>query len=390
MKKIVSIVCLIAILAVSAVMPAAAEGNITINVFNWGQYMALGEDDTINVNEEFTKATGIKVNYMTYEDNESLYTKLKNGGASYDVIFPSDYMVEKLIKADMLEKLDFDNIPNFNQISQDLKNPSYDPQNEYSVPYTAGTMGLIYNKKYVTKPVDSWNLMWDADYKGKILMFANPRDAFSIAQFLLGIDVNTTDLDELQKAADKLTEQKPLVQSYVMDQIFEKMENEEAYIAAYYAGDAVTMMAENENLAFVHPKEGFNRFVDAMCVPKGCKNKAAAEAYINFMTDAEICAANLEYLGYTTPNINSKEFLPEEYAQNEIIFPTDEELARAKVFHNLPDETYEEMDSMFLKVRNSGNGNLLVYTLAAVVVAAVVIFLILRSLKKKKLYTQED
>ena len=242
--------------------------DITINVYNWGEYISNGDDDSLDVNAEFEALTGIRVNYTQFDTNESLYAKLKSGGTTYDVIFPSDYMVSRMIAEDMLEPLDFENIPNFQYISERFKNPSYDPENLYSVPYTWGTVGLIYNYDMLGFDPDSWDIMWDPNYAKQILQFSNSRDAFAIAELLEGYSINTQDPEELERTADKLKEQKPLVQAYVMDQIFDKMQGNEAAIAPYYAGDAVNMMAVNESLRFVIPKEGTNLFFDAMCIPK--------------------------------------------------------------------------------------------------------------------------
>ncbi|MCL2518948.1 MAG: spermidine/putrescine ABC transporter substrate-binding protein, partial [Oscillospiraceae bacterium] len=282
-----------------------------VNVFNWGEYIS-DASGIINVLKEFEAETGIKVNYTTYATNEELYSKLKGSSANYDVIIPSDYMINRLINEDMLEKINFDNIPNFENIMDNYKNLEFDPTGEYSVPYTWGTVVLIYNTKYVTKPVESWDILWDEDYKGKIIMFHNSRDAFGISLIRLGFSVNTTDERELQLAADELTKQKDLLLGYYMDEIFNKMGGEEAYIAPYYAGDALTMMDENPNLAAVYPKEGTNIFVDSMCIPKGAKNKEAAELFINFMCRADIAAANSEYIGYSTPNSAAYELLSDE------------------------------------------------------------------------------
>lgn len=200
-----------------------------IYVYNWGEYIADGKDGSLDINTEFTRRTGIEVDYSTFDTNESLYSKLVSGGASYDVIIPSDYMVSKMINEGMLEKLNFDNIPNYQYIDEEYRNLSYDPKNEYSVPYTWGLVGIFYNKQYVTEEVDSWDILWDEKYAGKILMFDNPRDAFGIAQKKLGFSFNSTDEDEWIQAAVLLKEQKPLVQAYVMDQIFNKMESGEAW-----------------------------------------------------------------------------------------------------------------------------------------------------------------
>lgn len=285
MKKgivFLSALLMTALFAVTPLAGSAEEETVTINVYNWGQYMALGEEGAIHVNEEFTKRTGIKVNYAIYESNEVMYTKLKTGGANYDVIIPSDYMIERMIKEDMLEELNFDNIPNFQYIDEGFVNPVYDPENKFSVPYTYGTVGLIYNTKYVTEAPDSWEALWDEQYKGKILMFDNPRDAFGIVQALLGYNLNTTDEEALKACQEKLKEQKPLVQGYVMDQVFQLMENEDAWLAPYYAGDFLTMYENNPDLGFVLPKEGFNKFVDAICIPKGAAHQGGGGGLYQF------------------------------------------------------------------------------------------------------------
>ena len=238
MKRIVPL--LLCAIMIFTMLPVQAKADdVTINVYNWGQYISDGTDGYIDVNKAFTEKTGIKVNYMTFDSNETMYTKLKTGGSTYDVIIPSDYMIARLIAEDMLEELDYSNIPNYALVDEAYKNTSYDPENKYSVPYTWGTVGVIYNKKYVSESdIGSWDLLWNEKYSGKILMFDNPRDAFAIAELLLGIDINSEDQDELRSATYKLIEQKPLVQDYVMDQIFSKMEREEAWIAPYYAGDS--------------------------------------------------------------------------------------------------------------------------------------------------------
>ncbi|MBP5166101.1 MAG: spermidine/putrescine ABC transporter substrate-binding protein [Oscillospiraceae bacterium] len=367
-------------------MTARADEKVTINVYNWGQYISDGTDGYIDVNKAFTEATGIEVNYLTYDTNETMYTKLKTGGSSYDVIIPSDYMIARLISEDMLAPLNFDNIPNYKYIDEAYKNTEYDPENIYSVPYTWGSVGVIYNTKFVDEAdTGSWDLLWNEKYSGKILMFDNPRDAFGIAELLLGYDLNTESEDELRAAAAKLTEQHHLVQSYVMDQIFNQMEHEEAWIAPYYAGDFLLMNAENENLAFYYPTEGFNVFIDAMCIPATSDNKEAAEAYINFLCDPAICGENLSYLGYSVPSTEAREYLDEDVGISEVAYPSDETLARSQSFLNLSAETTKLMDSLWLGVKTSGGSNSPIYIIGIAVVAvlAIVIF-IYRNNKLKK------
>ena len=328
---------------------------VTINVYNWGMNIADGTDDTLDIIAAFQeKYPHIKVNYSTYDSNEVLYTKLKNGGISVDVIIPSDYMIARMINEGMLQELNFDNIPNFSRVDDTFKNPNYDPENKYSVPYTWGTVGILYNTQYVDpEDVTGWELLWNEKYDDKILMFDNSRDAFAIAQYLLGYDVNTTDPAQLQACADKLAEQKPLVQQYVMDQIYSSMINEEAYIAPYYAGDCMLMMEENENLAFYLPEnQGFNRFVDAMCIPTCAQEKEAAELFINFLCDPEISGANMDYICYASPISEAKNYMEEYLAESEVVYPDESLLAHGTSFGFLPPEISRLMESLFMAVRN--------------------------------------
>ncbi len=386
MKKRITVALILISVLVSTFCPwVHAEEAESITVYNWGQYISDGTDGYLDVIEEFTARTGIKVNYITYDSNESMYTKLKTGGATYDVIIPSDYMIAKLIEEDMLEPLNFDNIPNFQYIDEEFRNMEYDPENLYSVPYTWGTVGIIYNTKYVDD-ASSWASLWDERYEGKILMFDNCRDAFAIAQSRLGYSLNTEDVEELEACADLLKEQKPLVQSYVMDQIFDKMEREEAWIAPYYAGDYLFMVQENENLAFSFPEEGYNVFVDAMCIPKGCQNKEGAEAFINFLCDPEISGQNLEYLGYSTPETEAKQYMDPNVANSDIAYPDAETLSRATSFVNLSTEANQAMNSLWLEVKTAGSNTAtyLIYTAIAVVIVAVIAVVIAMQKKKKK------
>ena len=329
---------------------AGGEEKITLNVYNWGQYISEGEDDSLDVIAAFEeKYPHIKVNYSTYSDNETMYTKLKNGGITVDVIIPSDYMIARLIQEDMLLELDYGNIPNYQYVDDSFKNTSYDPENRYSVPYTWGTVGIIYNSKYVDEAdVTGWELLWNEKYTGKILMFGNSRDAFGITQYLLGYDVNTTDAAELNECAAKLAEQKPVLQQYVMDEIFAAMENEEAWIASYYAGDCVTMIEKNENLKFFFPEEqGFNMFIDAMCISTCAQEKEAAELFINFLCDPEISGTNLGYLGYSTPITAAKEYMDPEMANSPLAYPDEEVLRNATSYAYLPEATSMLVEALF-------------------------------------------
>ena len=347
---------------------AAPDRGVTINVYNWGEYIANGTDGSMDVNAEFTRRTGIRVNYTTFDSNESLYSKLAGGGADYDVIVPSDYMVSKLIDEDMLAQLDFGNIPNFQYVDQQFRNPDYDPDNRYSVPYTWGVVGVFYNTDHIQE-VTSWESLWDDEYAGKILMFDNPRDSFAIAQFLLGQNVNTIDPEDWQAAAELLKQQRPILQGYVMDQIFDKMENGEAWIAPYYAGDAAILVDNSENISFAVPEEGTNFFVDAACVPRTSDHQAEAEEYINFLCDPEIAGANMDYVGYSTPETAAKEYIDPEVAKSPLHYPSQETLSRTQVFVNLPGETAQLVDSLWAEVKMGGPGE------SAVLVAIILGFL---------------
>ena len=322
----------------------SGSGDRVVNVCSWGEYI----DESLI--DQFEEATGIKVNYQTAESNEVLYSQLSMGGVDYDVIVPSDYMISQLIEEDMLAELNYDNIPNFEKIDDRFKNLSYDPENKYTVPYTWGTTGIIYNSKYVDEAdVTGWELLWNEKYAGKILMFDNSRDAFGIAEYLLGYSVNSTDSAELQACADKLAEQKPVVQQYVMDQIFDKMINNEAAMGTYYAGDYLTMLENNGDLAFVVPEEGSNWFVDAMCVLKSSQHKDEAMEWINFIAGTDASLANMDYIWYASPNAEALETYPAYYEETygepldpalyEIMAPSQEVLDRCEAYLVLPAET---------------------------------------------------
>jgi spermidine/putrescine transport system substrate-binding protein len=367
MKKIFSVFLCVLLILSSLVFGVSADDayaydeeyysefkndNLTLYVYNWGEYISDGSDGAMDVVKEFEELTGINVEYTTFDTNEGLYSKLQSGSAYYDIIIPSDYMISRMALNGMLEKLDYGNIPNFEKYMDNaFRNPDYDVAQEYSVPYTWGTVGLIYNTKYITEPVDGWDILWDEKYSGKILMFSNSRDAFAIALRRLGYSMNTENPDELRAAAESLKAQKDVVQAYVMDQIFDKMTEENAWIAPYYAGDYITMSETNEDLAFVFPKEGFNQFVDAMCIPKGCVNKEAAEMFINFMCEPRVSAENCTYIGYSTPISAAKTLMDEEVVANEVAYPGEEILANSETFRNLSDDTNKLMDDLWIEVR---------------------------------------
>ena len=330
-----------------------SKNAVTINVYNWGEFIADGSDGLLDVNKEFTKKTGINVNYATFQSNEALYAKLLSGGTKYDVIIPSDYMVSKLREKNMLKKLDFGAIKNYSFVDNEFKNPVYDPTNEFSVPYVWGTVCLIYNKKIVQEDEKniSWNLLFDPKYRGKILMFDNPRDAFAIAQLKLGLDVNSEHLDNWHLALQELKAQKPLVQAYVMDQIFDKMANEEAALAPYYTGDALNLMKANPNIGAVIPAEGTVRFVDAMCIPTNSEHFAEALAYINFMCDPKIAQANAKKIGYSSPETVVRHSLGLTPEQEKLYYPDAKTLSTAQTFKSLPDEIAEKLESFWTFVK---------------------------------------
>lgn len=365
--------------------------DISINVYNWGEYISTGADEgTLNVNAEFTRLTGIKVNYTNYATNEELYAKLKGGGANYDVIIPSDYMISKMIKEDMLQPLDMDNIPNFRYIMPTFVNPAYDPENAYSVPYTWGTVGIIYNTSMIDIPREDidWDILWNPDYADQILMFDNPRDAFAIAEIMMGYSLNTEDPVELSAAANKLKEQKSVVQAYVMDEIFDKMAANDAWLAPYYAGDALTILEDNEGLDFAVPKSGTNLFVDAMCIPAGAKQKEAAEMYINFMCEPDIAYANIDYICYSTPHSAAYEMLDEETRNNPVSYPGDEYLdENTTIFVNLSDEANLQMQTLWTEMKSAeadSPNRWIVPVFLLLCLALIVFTLIRRHVKKKK------
>ena len=335
------------------------DDDISINVYNWGEYIADGSDDGIlDVNAEFTKLTGIKVNYSTYATNEELYAKLKGGGSSYDIIIPSEYMISRMISEGMLLPLDMSNIPNFKNITESFTNQDYDPGNKYSVPYTWGTVGIIYDNTAISDSDFGWEILWDEQYKDQILMFDNPRDAFAVAELYLGYSLNTEDPDELSNAAELLKKQKALVQAYVMDEIFDKMGAGEAILAPYYAGDAITLMDEYDHLGFVIPESGTNLFIDAMCIPSGARNKEAAEMYINFMCEPDVAYSTTSYIGYSTPNDGALAMLDDEVKNDGISYLSKDFLdAKTEVYTNLSDNANRIMQEKWTEMKSSEENN---------------------------------
>ncbi len=365
--------------------------NLSINVYNWGEYISTGADEgTLDVNGEFEKLTGIKVNYTNYATNEELYAKLKGGGAAYDVIIPSDYMISKMIKENLVQPLDFDNIPNFSYIMDNFRNMAYDPENAYTVPYTWGTVGIIYDTTMIDLDEEDidWDLLWNEDYADQILMFDNPRDAFAIAELMEGFSLNTEDPKELEQAAFRLRQQKRIVQGYVMDEVFDKMGAGDALIAPYYAGDALTILEDNEDLNFVVPKSGTNLFIDAMCIPSSSRQKEAAEMYINFMCEPDIAYANIDYICYSTPHQAAYDMLDEEVRESPVSYPDSDFIAnKTTVFVNLSDEANLKMQSLWTEMKSAEDENTNKWIAPVFLVACVLIMvfvLIRRHIKNKK------
>lgn len=404
MKRLVCFVLLVFLLALPILsVPAAADDTVTLYVYNWGEYISDGSEDSYDSNAEFetwyyeTYGQRVKVNYSTYNSNEDMYAKISAGGTKYDIVVPSDYMIARMIKEGLLRKLNKANIPNLAYIDLSAvfgdQAPYYDPTEEYSVPYTYGTVGIIYNREKVEeKDLTGWDLMWNEKYKGDILQFNNSRDAFATAMFKLGYNVNTTNNDQWYEALEELKKQKSVVQGYVMDEIYNKMETGSAAIAPYYAGDFFTMYEENENLDFFYPEEGTNVFVDAMCILKNSQNPDLAEAYINFMLSEEAAIANAEAICYASPN--KLVYENEDYRSDmteihedamEILYGTTS--IPMQFYEDLPEEQLALINKLWeeLKIKSSVNVAIIVVaSIIAVVVAGVVIFFLVRRSRRKK------
>ena len=355
MKKILSIV-LSFVMVFSLVLPlSSCSDKNTLVVCNWGEYMSTGADCDYDVIEEFEKTYGIRVKYVTAESNEALYSKMKTGAGKYDVIFPSDYMAERMISEGMLAELNYDNIPNYENIMDTWKGLDYDPEGKFTVPYFWGTVGLIYNEKMLKKEdlalvenCQDWSILWSKNYPKQTMMFDNPRDAFGIALKQLGYSQNTTDEKELREAADLLKDQQFY---YAMDQFFEMMPSGSLAVGAYYAGDCLTVMEENPDLKFVVPECGTNLFSDAMCIPKTSEKQDMAEKFINFMLFADAGKANTEYVNYSTPNFAVWNSLPEEVRTSEISYPQHHE--NWESFRNLPKETNDLITQLWNEIKTN-------------------------------------
>lgn len=303
----------------------------TLNVYNFGDYI---EQSLI---DDFEKEYGIKVVYDTYATNEDMYYKLKQGGMNYDLVFPSDYMIERMIKEDMLEKIDYSELKNIQNIGDRFLGLSYDPENEYSVPYLWGTLGIIYNKNTVKEPIDSWNVLWDEDYKKEILMYDSLRDSLGLTLKKLGYSMSTKNLDELEEAKNELIKQKPLIRAYVGDNVKDMMIENEAKIAVVYSGEGLFMMEQNPELIYAIPKEGTNLWFDTMAIPKNAEHKNEAQLFIDFILRAESGKAIVDYIGYSTPNNATFDLLDEDIKSMPGAYPSDEIIKKSEVFMDLGD-----------------------------------------------------
>ncbi len=341
-----------AMLVIAGALMTGCSKNVgeKVYVYNWGEYI---DQETIDMFEE---ETGIKVVYDEFEQNEEMYPKIKAGAVQYDVVCPSDYMIQKMIEEDLLAEINFDNVPNIKNIDpaylESAKN--FDPENKYSVPYCWGTLGILYNKTMVDGPIDSWSAIFDEKYSGNILMIDSVRDAFGIALSYLGYDLNSTEVNQLEEAKQLLSQQYPLVQAYVVDQVRDKMIGGEAALGVIYSGEAIFTQRENPDLEYVVPNEGSNVWIDGWVIPKNCRDKENAEAFINYMCSAEIALKNFEYITYSTPNTAARALITDEDIKNsKVAFPEQSVLDRCRTYRYLG----EEMEALYIDKWNEVKSN---------------------------------
>ncbi|MGM9643710.1 MAG: PotD/PotF family extracellular solute-binding protein [Eubacteriales bacterium] len=405
--KRVSALFLCAIMLLSLTLPLVSCDGVTggsvteLYVYNWGEYISDGSEGSLDSNKAFEEwyfenfGERVKVVYSTYSSNEDMYAKLSGGAVSYDVIVPSDYMIERLIAEDMLAPLNYDNIPNIKNIvpefyGEDAEFDYYDEGGVYSVPYFYGMVGIIYNTEMVDEEdIGSWDLMWNEKYKGNILQFNNSRDAFGSAQYLLGLDVNSDDESEWRLALDKLREQKDILQGYVMDEIFNKMEGGSAAISSYYAGDFLAMYENNDSLEFYYPSEGTNLYVDAMCIPKTSKNKTVAERYIDFMLTEEPAVENALYTYYASPNRvvrESEDYIAcmEEIKEGAFDLMYDTADVEASPYKNLSDERLAMVNNLWEELKSDIDVSPTIYIICAAIIGAILFFVIFFGIRKRK------
>ena len=326
------------------------SGTEQVIIYNWGEYI---DPEVLDMFEE---ETGIQVIYEEFETNEIMYPKIQSGAIAYDLVCPSDYMIQKMIQNDLLQPLNFDNIPNAKNIGQVYyeKSRQFDPDNQYSIPYCWGTVGILYNTKMVEEPIDSWTVLWDTQYKDNILMQDSVRDAFAVALKTLGYSLNSTSIHELTQAKDLLVQQKPLVQAYVIDQVRDKMIGNEAAIGVIYSGEAIYTQTENPDLAYVVPKEGSNMWIDSWVMPKNAPNKENAEKFLDFLCRPEIALMNFEYITYSTPNEKARELIEDPAIRNsEIAFPVDSILSRCETFTYLGEDADEVYNQLWREVKSN-------------------------------------
>lgn len=323
---------------------SAAQGKV-VNVYNWGEYIDK------ELLDQFEDETGIRVVYSTFNTNEDLYVKLKNGVSNYDVVMPSDYMIEKMKNEGMLRPINWENVPNIEYVDPEYLNHSYDPDQNYSAPYFWGTLGIVYNTDLVEEEVTSWDILWDERYKREIIMLDSSRDSLGIALKKLGYSMNSTDEAQLAEAEALLIEQYPLVYAYLVDQTKDIMINGEAALAVMYSGDAVDAISYVDNLAYAVPEEGSNLWFDAMVIPRDARNPDYAEAFINFMLEPENAAVNAEYVWYSLPSSAARELLSEELRNNEVAYPTKESLADLEVFRD-PGDLVRRYDDIWQNIKN--------------------------------------
>lgn len=333
MKKILKalLALTLAISMVLSLSGCGGEKRTQLKVYNWGDYI----DQSIL--EEFEEKYNIDVIYDEFATNEEMYAKIKAGASDYDILIPSDYTIKRMIDEDMLHKIDMNNVPNYKYIGERFKNLAFDPNNEYSVPYMWGTVGILYNKTMVKEPVDSWKVLWDDKYSKQILMLDSLRDSIGITLKMLGYSLNTKNDNELNEAKDALIKQKPLVLAYVGDEVKDKMIGGEAALAVVWSGDAVYMKRENPDLEYVIPKEGSNIWFDSIVIPKTSQHKKEAELFINFLCEPEIAYRNADYIGYSTPHTEAMKMLPEDITSDKSAYPGEGDLVNSEVFEDLAD-----------------------------------------------------
>ena len=346
LKKTVSYLLALVILASFGLLAACSSGP-SIKVYNWEDYI---DDEVI---KEFTEETGIKVNYTRFTTNEDMYTKLVKGGGNYDVVFPSDYMIERLVAEDELLTLDYSKLPNAVNTMEHLQNPAYDPGGAYSVAYMWGTVGILYNETMTGGPITSWASMWDDQFKDNVLMMDSIRDTLGITLKMLGHSLNTSDEVQLQEAKAALIDQRErgIVMAYGVDDIKDKMENNEAALGLVWSGDALTTMEKNADLRYVVPDEGSNVWVDGMVIPKSSKNVDGAHAFINFLLRADIAARNSEYIGYSTPNAPALDILGDDYIDDETFNPPQDVIDRCEFLHDLKADGLALYNRMWLEIK---------------------------------------